>query len=865
MYGAGSTLDYGGRGTAPAKRHDVAGARAGGEGVADDRTSIEGLLGIAIALHRQGRTAEAERAYGEVLAKAPASFDALYLSGLIAMQTGRFERGITLVEKALYVDPDAPGAHHALANAFLVLGRSEEALASYDRVIALEPDLAGAHYNRGNALQALRRPAEAVASYDRAIASDPRNAQAHNNRANALRDLGRLEDALASYGRAEAIKPGEATIPFNRGNLLQELGRVEAAVTAYDRAIALKPDFAEAHGNRGNALKSLKRFEEAVASYDRAIALKPGEAASHYNRGVTLARLKAEGEAVASYDRAIALKPDYADAHNDRGAALRALKREAEALASYDRAIALNSGFAEALYNRGNLLQDLLRPEAAIASYDEAVRLRPDYAEAWHNRANALNDLKRYEDAVASYDHALALKPDLAQAEGAWLLTKLHLCDWTNFATDCAHLLSGVRSGKMVSPPFSLLAIPASSEDQLRCARLFSAEKHAFTPGFREQAPQRHERIRLAYLSSDFRAHAVAFLAAELFERHDRARFETIGISHGIDDGSETRRRLATAFDAFHDVRGKSNAEIAQLLRALEIDIAIDLNGYTQGTRLDVLAERPAPIQVSYLGYPGTTGADFIDYLIADPIVIPPESRAFYSEKLVFMPHSYQVNDTKRTIGMTPTRRSESLPEEGFVFCCFNNNFKILPALYERWMRVLKQVDGSVLWLLGNHDTASANLRKEAEARGVSADRLVFAERLALPEHLARHRLADLFLDTLPYNAHTTASDALWAGLPLLTCRGETFAGRVAASLLQAIGLPELIAADLDEYERRAVALATDRAALAALKRKLAENRLTTALFDSERFTRSLEAAYQAMVERHAAGLSPDHISVPEG
>jgi protein O-GlcNAc transferase len=369
--------------------------------------------------------------------------------------------------------------------------------------------------------------------------------------------------------------------------------------------------------------------------------------------------------------------------------------------------------------------------------------------------------------------------------------------------------------------------------------------------------------VRIAYLSADFHRHATAYLMAELFERHDRSRFEIIGVSFGVDDKSEMRKRLVAAFDQFYDVRRKSDEEVAKLLHDRQVDIAIDLKGYTTDSRPGFLAYRPTPIQASYLGFPGTMGAEFIDYIIADETVVPFEHQPFYAEKIVHLPDCYQVNDTKRKIAeRMPTRQEVELPEEGCVFCCFNNNWKITPEVFGVWMRLLHAVEGSVLWLLGDNESAERNLRKEAQARGIDPARLVFAGRLPLEDHLARHRLADLFLDTLPYNAHTTASDALWVGLPVVTRLGESFAGRVAASLLNAIGLPELVTHSIEDYEALALRLAKDPSLLEGYRNRLATNRLTHPLFDTDRFRRHIEAAYLQMWEIWQRGEQPRSFAV---
>jgi predicted O-linked N-acetylglucosamine transferase (SPINDLY family) len=451
------------------------------------------------------------------------------------------------------------------------------------------------------------------------------------------------------------------------------------------------------------------------------------------------------------------------------------LKHPEDALVSYDRAIALKPDYAEAYYNRGNALVDLKRPEDALVSYDKAIALKRDYAEAYSNRGAALTDLKRPADALVSYDRAIALKPDLAGLEGLRLNTKMHLCDWSNFDNDCARLISSVRSGKGSTPPFQFLAIPSTSADQLKCAKLYIANKYPPSDKPIWQGERyNHKRLRVAYLSADFHQHPVSVAIAGMVERHDKSHFDVTAISLGADDNSELRQRLKVSSEYFIDARTYSDNQIANLVKEQEIDILVDLMGFTKDARSSIFAKRSAPIQVNYLGYPGTMGADYIDYIIADRIVIPENQNVFYSEKIVLLPNSYHVNDAKRSSTYrTFTRNELELPPVDFVFCCFNNNYKITHHVFDCWMRILKQVEGSVFWLLEDNATASTNLRKEAEARGVNADRLIFAKRMSVGDHLARHQLADLFLDTLPYNAHTTASELVERYRSARTCNNN--------------------------------------------------------------------------------------------
>lgn len=862
--------------------------------------AVQAKLQRGLLLQRKGRLIEAERAFRAALRQAPVNFDAHYLLGRLALQTRRAEQGAALIAKAIEFNPNVAAAHITLAGALLALDRPTEALAAYDRAIARWPDLvrayrdraitlktlnrydealasydqalalapddAAQHFNRGILLMAMKRYAEALAGYDRAIALTPDFVAAHNNRGIALEARGRRDEALASYDRAAALKPGDAMVHFNRGNVLYALRRHAEALAAYDRTIALQSDFAEAHNNRGNALKALTRHAEALASYDRALTLKPDYAGAHTNRGAALCALRRYAEALASHERALALQPDYAEAYNNRGGALSALRRHDEALAACDRALALDPDCAEASSTRGSVLNELRQHDEALASYDRAIALQPDNAEFYYLRGTARGDAKRYDEALTDFERAYSLRPDYEFLFGQLVRAKMTICDWRDLKSQVAGLVRAVEQGEKACSPFLMLGVSDSAAVQKKAAEIYvqaECSRNDSLPAIAKRA--RQAKIRLGYFSSSaFYNHARASLVAELFERHDRTRFDLTAFSFRSDRNDEARQRTGAAFDRFIDVDTRSDEEVALLARELGIDIAVDLNGYLQYTRQGIFALRAAPIQVSYVAYAGTTGSDYIDYLIADHTVVPESHRPYFTERIVRMPHAYQPNDTKRRIAEKEFTRAElGLPESGFVYCSFNNTYKFTPDIFDCWMRILRQVSGSVLWLYTGNGAAQVNLRNEARRRGVEGERVIFAPPMPLPEHMVRHRLADLFLDTLPYNAHTTASDALWAGLPVLTQVGEAFAARVAASLLNAIGLPELVTTTRDAYEALAVELATNPAKLAAIKCKLAENRLTQPLFDTPLYAKHLEAAYTTMYDRYQAGLPPDHIDVP--
>jgi predicted O-linked N-acetylglucosamine transferase (SPINDLY family) len=667
------------------------------------------------------------------------------------------------------------------------------------------------------------------------------------------------ERAVELMAKSISLDATSAVAYNNYGNALAKVRRYPAALESYDRAIALNPGYADAYFNRGLAYLNLEHHQAAIDSFDGAIAANENNPDAYFKRATAFSRLKNHAAALADYDRAIACRANFAEAYSNRGMALKELGKIEAALTSYTRAIALKPDSAEAYSNRGVVQKELRRWQAALADYDKAIELRPGFADAYNNRANAWQHLKQYAAAIGDYDRVIALDPEFKFAFGMRQHARLQLCDWDCFAAELTELTAKIERGAAAANPFCLLATCGSPRLQRTAAQIWVREKcppsNELT-AIRKRA--RHQRIRIGYFSADFCEHPVSYLTAELFETHDRARFETTAFAFGAPVEDAMRRRLVPAFEHFIDVHEKSDREIALLARQMEIDIAVDLGGFTQNARPRIFAMRAAPLQVSYLGYLGTLGASYMDYLLADATIIPPAVREHYAENILYLP-SYQANDSKRTIADRAFTRVElGLPPAGFVFCCFNNSCKITPPTFDGWMRILKRVPGSVLYLYADVEPVEVNLRKEARRRGVDGERLIFGKRLPRAEYLARYRAADLFLDTLPYNAGATASDALWAGLPVLTCRGETFAGRVAASLLDALELPELIAADQAQYEDLAVALATDDGRLDRLERRLADHRLTKALFNTRQFTRNLEAAYAWIYQRYQADLPPE-------
>jgi predicted O-linked N-acetylglucosamine transferase (SPINDLY family) len=794
-------------------------------------SSLPAQLERAMARHQAGDLEMATRLYLEILQREPRHFEALHHLGVARAQAGDAATAMRHLTAAIAVNPQSAEAHVHLAHARMAVGDTEAALRIYDQALVLRPEYPEALYCRGNALQALQRHADAVESYDRALALAPDRPEILTNRGNALHDLKRFDEALADY----------------------------------DRALALPKNVPMLHNNRGNTLREMKRHAEALAEFDRALALEPGYLDARVNRGNALQDLRRHHEALAEFDRALDLSPHAAVLHSLRGGALHDLNHPADAVESYQRALRLDPANPETLYHYAIVLYDLARYREALASLDRSLELKSDDVKAINNRIQCLLALRRHEEAAVALARLLALAPDWDYAQGDLFHSRAHCCDWTAYGSCAQGLVQAVAEGRKAATPLPFLAVTASAAAQRDCAQTYAADKYpaSVTPLWTGN-PYAHDRIRVAYVSADFREHAVSHLMTGVLERHDRRRFEITGFSLRPDDGSPASRRVRAALGNVVDVFGKVDAEIAALLRGMQIDIAVDLTGHTFGGRTAVFAHRPAPVHVNYLGFPGTMGAPFMDYLIADPVVVPPGQRKHYAESIVYLPECFQANDDRRDIGaIRPTRPAAGLPEAGLVFCCFNNSYKITPPVFERWLSLLQAVPDSVLWLFASRPVVARNLREEARRRSADPGRLVFAEGLPYADYLARMQLADLFLDTSPFNGGTTASDALWAGVPVLTCPGEAFASRMAASLLNAVGLPELIASSWEDYEALALKLALDRGLLAQIKAKLAHNRATYPLFNTDRFRRHIEAAYVTMWERVQRGESPASFAVP--
>jgi predicted O-linked N-acetylglucosamine transferase (SPINDLY family) len=648
-------------------------------------------------------------------------------------------------------------------------------------------------------------------------------------------------------------------LAYIRGNQ----GQFEACEALLAKAVALPGSAPEVLFYLGRVQLQRGRAREAVDSFTHCIERAGEHFESLHELGVAYGALGDDEQALAAFQRAERKNPRSPEVQANMGDCLVALQHFAEALNRYDRALALDARQARAWSGRGDALARLQRRQEALDSYGRALALAPADSTSWMALATTLMLMAHYAEALAACEKVARLAPDTDYLHGTWLLASMYMGRWDGWAQRVEETVTRVDAGRKAAPPFSLVATPAGPATLLRSARTYAQDQFPPQPPVEFKPREPGRKLRVGYFSNDFRHHATSQLMARLFECHDRAGFEWFGFAIGQHAPDAMSARIAAGFDHFEQVGERHDAQIAARARELEIDIAIDLNGHTEGSRPNIFAHRAAPLQVNYLGFPGTMGCDYIDYIVADATLIPPDHYPHYTEKVVVLPGSYQVNDDTKRIGDDPgSRESHGLPPQGFVFASFNNLYKLTPPLFDVWMRILQKVPGSVLWLLEGNAGAQANLMNEVRARGVDPGRIVWAPRMELAGHLARHAHADLFLDSFYCNAHTTCSDALWAGLPLLTLAGETFASRVSASLLHAVGLPELVTSSTAEYEASALMLATSPAALADLRARLWAHRATMPLFDTVLFARRIETAYAAMWARHREDLAPDHLTV---
>ncbi|MFQ5714817.1 MAG: tetratricopeptide repeat protein [Candidatus Scalinduaceae bacterium] len=769
--------------------------------------AIDSEITKALRYHQSGQLQKAEELYKKILHIKPNHPDSLHLLGVIAYQVGKIDIAADLINKAIQNNPKNPAFYNNLGNVIKEQGKLNEAITCYQKALELKPDYA----------------------------------EACNNLGSAFKEQGELNEAITYYQKALELKPDYAEAYNNLGSAFKEQGELDEAISCCQKALKLKPDLPEAYNNMGNAFKDQSKLTDAILCYQKALEIKPGFSEVYNNMGTAFQGQGKSTDAVSCYKKALEIKPDYVSAY----------------------------------YNLGNAFQDKGEFNEAISYYQKALELRPDYAEAYNNIGAMFQEQGKLSEAISCYQKALGLRPDYAEAYNNLFNQFQQTCAWQKIEGMSAKFdvltREALDSGtKTTETPFINIMRYTDPSRNFTVAKSWSRDVERTTSNLKNHFPHdirksRKTKITVGYLSNDFRNHPMAHLMLSLFGLHNRDEFNIFCYSYGKDDVSSYRARIRRDCDKFVDLGNLHYAIAAKCIYEDQVDILVDLKGYTRGNRIGICALRPAPIQVRYLGLAGTTGADFFDYIITDRIVTPEEHAQYYSENFVYMPHCYQVNDHTQEISNKDWKKADfDLPEGSFVYCSFNQGYKIEPVMFNTWMNILRQVPESVLWLQRENEMTERNLGLEAEARGVKFDRLIFAEKLPKYEHLARLRLADAALDTRIVNGAATTSDALWVSVPVITLQGNNFASRMSSGILTGIGLPELIVHSIGEYEALAIRLAHNPGELQTIRQKLTKNLSTEPLFDTPRFTRNLEKAYKEMCKIFMAGGSPRQIEVIE-
>ena len=676
---------------------------------------------------------------------------------------------------------------------------------------------------------------------------------------------GKINEAKEICTEILKSEPNNFSAYYLLGVILFQKKNYIKSIELISKAIEINPKNSEFYNFKGIALVHLNKFEEAIDSWTKAIEIDPNSLDAYNNKGNALIKLKKNELALKNFDQALKLKPNFSQAHHNRSVVLKNLNRFEVALESVNKAIEINPKYVDAYNLKGVILRELNQIEDSLNNYDKAIKLNPNFADAHLNRGNLLlNENKQLNLALESFTKALKINPNLNFLFGKYIHTKAWLSNWDLIDEEINSLKDKITSGMKTATPFPILSLIDLPDLQKKNAENYVKNEYSLSSNL-EPIVKRpsNKKIRIGYYSSDFNNHPTSFLMIQLLELHDRSNFEIFCFSLANRKDDEMRKRVSNSCDKFLDVSLKSDEEIARISRDLNIDIACDVMGFTKGNKFQIFAEKCAPIQVSYLAFPGTTGANFIDYVIADKTVISQELKKYYSEKIIFLPDTYQVNDSAKKISdKVFTREEMGLPKDSFVFCCFNKNYKILPSVFDIWMNLLKKVKDSVLWLLVENTKAQENLKKEATKRNIDENRIIFAKIMPLDDHLARHRCADLFIDTFPYTAHTTCSDALWAGLPVVTRIGKSFASRVSASLLNAIDLPELITHSEEEFENLALDFANNKNKLNQVKVKLEKNKISNSLFNTKLYTKNIESSYKIIYDRYLKDLPAEDIEI---
>lgn len=710
---------------------------------------------------------------------------------------------------------------------------------------------------RGAASKSLGKLDESIRSFKKVIDISPTYADGYNNLGVALQEKGSLDESIKYFNKALSLRPNYPHAYNNVGIVYKKKGKLNLAAKLTKKAISLNPNYVEAYNNLATITQDQGQVNQAIQYFNKALILNPGYSEAHYNLGLAFSEINELDRAVQSFKKALSLQPNYPEAFNSLATVISKMGNKDEALKLFNKAILLKPNYSEAYFNVGIIFKKLNRLNDALVSYQKAINFKPDYVESFYNIATIFQEQGKLNEAIDYYNKALLIRPDYDKAQAQKLYQKAQICDWKKIQQD-KDSFSTLGISKNHIPPFTMLFFEDSPRNHYLRSKLYAKKKYLQKqiPFEKTQKIFKKERLRIGYFSSDLQNHATMYLASKIFEKYNKKKFEVYVYSFGRSvKNDEIREKLKNSVDVFKDVIDLSDKDIAMLARLDQIDIAIDLKGYTKNSRTGIFAYRAAPIQINFLGYPGTMGAKFFDYIIADSTIIPENKRKFYSEEIIYMPHTYQPTSHSFIISNKVFTKSEmNLPYNNFIFCCFNNSYKISPKEFSIWMRILNKIENSVLWLFGSNKWAKKNLSKEAENHGIASNRLIFADHLPHHDHLARLGLADLFLDTFNVNAHTTATDSLWAGTPVITKLGSSFASRVAASILKAVGLPELVVQNEKDYESLILEIANSPKKLIKIKEKLSSNKASKPLFNSEMYINYLENAYEQVFENHLEG-----------
>ena len=817
--------------------------------------------------HQKGQLDLARKAYKKILEKYPQDFNSMNLLGTLEIQCGNFRLATFLLSKAITINPNIASCYNNLSIALIELEELEGALERLDEAIYLDPNLVDAYNNKANILFKLKKYDEALINYNKAIKINSKYFKAYNNKGNVLFEQARYKEAIKCFEKAISINPEYINAINNLGNSFQELSDYKNAILKYKEAILIDPNSEDSLNNYGKTLTILNHYDDAKKIFDDVISINSKNDISHYNLAKLFLKFQKFDDAIKYFNNAIALNPNSKENYIELGNIYLKLNRFDQALENYRKSLILNEVSPQIYNSLGNTYYNLNQIDSAIEHYKKAISLDEKYVLAYINLGNLYKKIKKLKDSIICHEKALSLNSKSEFLFGTLFNTKMMICDWSSFDYNIKIIEKSILRKEKIIRPFASLSIFDNPKLHKLVAKNFS--DHNFPDLNFKYSPQlkvKSLKIRVGYYSSDFNEnHPVSHLLSELFEKHNKDEFEIYAFSlTKTNFADKIRRKFTLDFDYFFDVENKSDLEIVELSRSLNLDIAIDLNGHTQNSRTIIFSHKVAPIQINFLGYPGTMGSNYYDYILTDKTVLPPENKKHFFEKLIYLPDCYLINPSIRQVSNEEHSKSSfGLPEESFVFCCFNNSYKIMPSIFVSWINIIKNIKNSVLWLAETNMEAKKNLLNMASSLGIGPKRIIFAKReLLIEDHLVRYKMVDLFLDTFPFNGHTTACDALYLGVPLLTITGNSLASRVGASLLTNLNIKELITYNDIDYEEKAIFLANNPNILNMIKDKILKNKEIKPLFNSKLSTISLEKAYKKIHLKYKSGIIPHSFEV---